>query len=207
MAAVPSALDESGNRVIAAMASRGRRYRCDQCGEPVTLKRSSRQRPHFAHTANTACNGESRLHAFAKLHLATRLRDALAGNSPVTILSTCGRCGVCRQRSVPEYDQVEPEWKLTCGVRPDIVVLAAQRPVLAIEIRFSHALDTHKIALLAQLPWIELVPDQAAAATIVPIRMRWHCTECAPRPLDDATGRTCWSCGAPCASELCAQCE
>ena len=193
--------------MIASLATRGRRYRCDQCGEPVTLKRSSRQRPHFAHAANTACDGESREHAIAKLHLATRLRNALVGSPPVTILSTCGRCGVCSPRIVPDYDRVEPEWKLACGVRPDIVLLAAQHPVLAIEIKFSHALDTHKMALLATLPWIELVPDQAHAVTIVPVRMRWPCTECSPRPPDPATERTCWSCGALSAAELCPQCQ
>ena len=59
-------------------------FLCLECGQPLVAKIGKVKVPHFAHTADTACDGESYLHKLAKLRIREKFMSA--DSFPVTFV-------------------------------------------------------------------------------------------------------------------------
>lgn len=142
---------------------------CGACGEPVTLKLGEQRAPHAAHRPEAACAltaPESALHYNAKMHLAEVLRHAqsleLSYACPGPGTDAYGYQRPCDEKNrvmwQTPWDGVEVE-RLVDARRPDILLLQGGRPVGAIEVRVTHAVDAAKARALAssRLPWVEVL--------------------------------------------------
>lgn len=146
---------------------------CPVCHEPVVLKLGKRLRHHYGHRPSSTCaaaGAEGALHIAAKLHLATELRSLVGGFRTQAV---CNRVPEersterCRRGPIREWtggwDEVLVEHTVP-SLRADLMLVAAGKPVLAIEIYATHAVDELKAEKYRELgiPWIE-VPASAVA--------------------------------------------
>lgn len=142
---------------------------CPVCRERVWMKLGPRKRYHYAHAApDSACpaaGAEGALHLAAKLHLA----EVLGRLSALPIARLCNRSPndlslPCRASElsawIADWDDVRVEHAIP-SIRADLMLLAGGRPVGAIEVCASHAVDEGKAARYRDLgvPWVE-VPAQ-----------------------------------------------
>jgi hypothetical protein len=149
--------DRDGRKVradgLAPADRRGRApYTCLGCGEELIPHLGRVRTPHFAHRAGSACPltaPETALHLDAKERLLALCEDAFAGRKRVRVLA---RCPTCR-RVVPfdlgaSVDRAEAEGPIG-ALRADVLLCAGERPVLAVEVRVTHAVEAKKEAALA----------------------------------------------------------
>jgi hypothetical protein len=120
---------------------------------------------HVHHKSNTsscsATTGESAAHLNAKARLSVLLREV----SRLDIVIKCHNGhDVTFRWDIPEWDNVSVEMRVH-DTRPDIVLSLHGKPVAAVEVLHSHAVDARKAAKLASisLPWIEVSAEQALA--------------------------------------------
>jgi Competence protein CoiA-like family len=160
------ARDRTGAKVSAArLAAADRRARapftCLGCGEALVPHLGKVRARHFAHQPGSRCPltaPETALHLDAKERLLALCADAFAGRRRVGILARCAGC----RRTVPQDlaavgDAAEGEAAVGL-LRADVLVRARGRPVLAFEVRVTHAVDEAKEAALAAagLPFVEI---------------------------------------------------
>lgn len=151
------ALDRDGRKVRAARLApadrRGRApFSCLGCGEELIPHLGRVRTPHFAHRAGSACPltaPETALHLDAKERLLALCAEAFAGRQTVRALSRCPGC----RRVVPLDlgalgDRAEPEGAVG-ALRADVLLRAGGRPVLAVEVLVTHAVEPEKEAALA----------------------------------------------------------
>ncbi|WP_242344716.1 competence protein CoiA family protein [Anaeromyxobacter terrae] len=160
------ARDRDGKKVHALRldpADRRRRapFTCLGCGDELVPHLGKVRRPHFAHRAGSACPltaPETALHLDAKERLLALCEDAFAGRRRVTLLARCPSC----RRAAPRDLAREGDRALTEGavgaLRADVLVLAGERPALALEVVVTHAVDAEKEAALAvaAVPAVEI---------------------------------------------------
>ncbi|WP_242371238.1 competence protein CoiA family protein [Anaeromyxobacter sp. SG26] len=160
------ARDRDGRKVHALRldpADRRRRapFTCLGCGDELVPHLGKVRRRHFAHRAGSACPltaPETALHLDAKERLLALCEDAFAGRRRVTLLARCPSC----RRAAPRDLAREGDRALTEGavgaLRADVLVLAGERPALAIEVVVTHAVDAEKEAALsaAGVPAVEI---------------------------------------------------
>ena len=160
------ARDREGRKVHAVRIEpedRRRRapFTCLGCGEELVPHLGKVRAPHFAHHPGSACPltaPETALHLDAKERLLALCEDAFAGRRQVTLLA---RCNACR-RAAPRDLAREGDRAVTEGaigvLRADVLVLAGERPALAIEVVVTHAVDAQKEAALAAagVPAVEI---------------------------------------------------
>ena len=140
---------------------------CPICIAPVTLKLGTRNRHHYAHEPDSVCaaaSGEGALHLAAKLLLAEALGG---GGDNLSLRRVCARvpgevarvrCAEGPLETLPlAWDTVEIERSLP-SLRADLMLTLQGRPVLALEVRVTHAVDERKSAALKVLgiPWLEI---------------------------------------------------
>ncbi|HEY6002912.1 MAG TPA: competence protein CoiA family protein [Anaeromyxobacter sp.] len=177
------AKDRSGAKVdVRALDAASRRARapfsCLGCGEPLVARLGKVRARHFAHRPGSACPltaPESALHLDAKERLLALCRDAFAGARRVTVLARCPACrGIAPRDLAALGDEAVPEGAVG-PLRADVLVRARGRPVLALEVRVTHALDAGKEASLAAAgvpvveidareEWLRAEPGGAAVA-------------------------------------------
>ena len=158
---------------------------CSQCGEPVTLRLGAVRRHHYAHRPDSDClagSPETALHLNTKFYLARQLEQFAGGQ--LAVRERCagaeGRPECLRSRHGAwevAWDAVRVEYRLD-PLRPDIAALAGGRIAGALEVRVTHAVDTAKAKILAQLgvPWLEVEADEALYAGPTP----WTPTQTLP---------------------------
>lgn len=56
-------------RVIAINANKEDRYKCPNCNKDIIFRKGEINKPHFSHSSNYECGGESDIHIYAKLLL------------------------------------------------------------------------------------------------------------------------------------------
>ena len=154
----------------------------------MTLKLGTRNRHHYAHTPDSTCaaaSGEGALHLATKLLLAEAL---LTGGEHLSLRRICARIPgeVARVRCAEgpleahhtTWDGLTIERSLP-SLRADLMLTLGGRPVLALEVRVTHAVDEQKSAALAALgiPWMEV----DAARLLPPVGEAW--SRAAPLPV------------------------
>ncbi len=151
------ARDRDGRKVRASRLApadrRGRApFTCLGCGEELIPHLGRIRTPHFAHRAGSTCPltaPETALHLDAKERLLCALRqDAFAGPAPRPRLARCPEC-----RRVAPVDVAAPATPPRRRARsarsePTCCVRAGERPVLAFEVRVTHAVEPEKEAAL-----------------------------------------------------------
>lgn len=166
---------------FAALPPRRRpRAECPECGRPLTLKLGHIRRHHAAHAPGDRCvatNPETALHIDVKFHIASALTGAIGSGLPLMIRRRCAGAGPASLslRSAQACDAlhdyawtrdwdeviVEPRLGAAGHTRPDILLRRGGRPIAAIEVLVSHAVDEEKAAALetAAVPWVEVSAD------------------------------------------------
>ncbi|HYD42600.1 MAG TPA: competence protein CoiA family protein [Anaeromyxobacter sp.] len=160
------ALDRAGAKVRAArLAPADRRARapftCLGCGEELVPHLGRIRTPHFAHRPGSSCPltaPETALHLDAKERLLALCADAFAGRRRVVARA---RCPECRRGAPLELGALGDRARAEAAVgalRADVLVLAGDRPALAIEVLVTHAVEAEKEAALAAagVPAIEV---------------------------------------------------
>jgi hypothetical protein len=160
------ALDRAGAKVRAArLAPADRRARapftCLGCGEELVPHLGRIRTPHFAHRAGSSCPltaPETALHLDTKERLLALCADAFAGRRRVVARA---RCPECRRGAPLELGALGDRALAEAAVgalRADVLVLAGDRPALAIEVLVTHAVEPEKEAALAAagVPAIEV---------------------------------------------------
>jgi hypothetical protein len=195
------ALDRDGRKVAAAAldpASRRSRapFRCPGCGDPLVPHLGSVRARHFAHEPGSTCpltSPETALHLNAKERLLFLCEEAFSERGRVVLRARCPGCRRPMPLDLAEVgDEARDEERLG-ALRPDVLILRSGRPVLALEVLVTHAVDAEKEAALAALgvpaaeidareAWEELV---GGAIEIVPDRSLGF----APCPACMATAR------------------
>jgi predicted RNA-binding Zn-ribbon protein involved in translation (DUF1610 family) len=180
------ALDKAGKKVAAGQldeASRRARapFRCPGCGDPLVPHLGRVRARHFAHEPGSTCpltSPETALHLNAKERLLFLCAEAFSGRGRVLLRARCPGCLRPMPLDLAEVgDEARDEERLG-ALRPDVLLLASGRPVLALEVLVTHAVDEKKEAALAALgvpaaeidareEWEELV---GGAIEIVPDR-------------------------------------
>ncbi len=151
------ALDRAGAKVRAArLAPADRRARapftCLGCGEELVPHLGRIRTPHFAHRPGSSCPltaPETALHLDAKERLLALCEDAFAGRRRVLARA---RCPDCRRGAPLELGALGDRARAEAAVGPlraDVLVLAGDRPALAIEVLVTHAVEPEKEAALA----------------------------------------------------------
>lgn len=153
---VPYGVSEQGEIVHARDASASAAYACPGCTTRLVLHRGAVRAPHFAHKANTACNGETLLHITAKLLIEKTIKEHSKSNRRITLQCTCSQCHSSFAKQLPPtaFTGASVERRVGSFIC-DVVATNEEVPVLAVEILKSHAVSDIKAAQL-ELPWIEL---------------------------------------------------
>ncbi len=150
---LPYALNDAGVLVSAVEAIKDS-YSCPACFSPVIFRSCTKKRSHFAHKANTACTSESVLHATAKKLIVQIIKQSQFDKSiqPIILLP-------CAKESNPHFngyplkliDDAKPEVTIKTpdeSFRVDVGLFKAGEITTAIEVKVSHAVDTHKARML-----------------------------------------------------------
>jgi hypothetical protein len=160
---VPAALDGEGRLLRPAQAKPGI-HTCPGCGARVVLRAGEVRVRHFAHGPGS-CSAETALHAAAKRLLVEVVEAHRRGGPAPAVRRTCPGCERTWDTPVPEVDGAIAEHVLRGGLRPDVVLLTAGVPALALEVRVRHAVDAAKAARLP-LPFLELDAGDVLAAPL-----------------------------------------
>jgi predicted RNA-binding Zn-ribbon protein involved in translation (DUF1610 family) len=181
------ALDREGKKVAARSlddASRRDRapFRCPGCGDPLVPHLGAVRARHFAHEPGSRCpltSPETALHLNAKERLLYLCGEAFAGRSRVLLRARCPDCRRPMPLDLGELGDEARDEEPLGALRPDVLVLKGGRPILALEVLVTHAVDAKKEAALAALgvpaaeidaneDWetlagkaIEIVPDRS----------------------------------------------
>jgi len=160
------ALDRDGRKVAArALDAASRRERapfsCPGCGDPLVPHLGAVRARHFAHEPGSACpltSPETALHLNAKERLLYLCAEAFAGRSRVVVRARCPDCRRPMPLDLAEAGDEARDEERVGALRPDVVVLRRGRPVLALEVLVTHAVDAKKEAALAALgvPAVEI---------------------------------------------------
>lgn len=190
---MPWALTPEGGVIGPEQASRGIDFLCPQCREKLLLRGGTpRVRRHFYHRPGSSCSYETILHLAAKEALRNILSLWLKGEVKAPrVLTICSgsdlwRCDCLKESPLKRerVDQVAVEYTLECGLRPDLVLMSCGQPVLALEVKVTHAVGPQKGAVMG-VPWLEM---EAEAVVRAP---GWWC----PINQNLPARRTEWRCG------------
>ena len=114
----------------------------------MVLKRGEIKQAHFAHKAESVCTSETIAHKTAKLLICQAFADWKAGvGQELTVEAGCNFYDFCSKRfTYPIREKVtaaHTEYPIDSH-RVDVMLMQDTTPVLAIEIKVSHAVDEDK---------------------------------------------------------------
>ena len=177
---VPYGVSQHGDLVPARDADADAVYACPGCAGLLVLHAGAVRAKHFAHKANTACDGETLVHITAKLLVAKIINEHSNSNTGITLQCTCSKCESPVQRELPHSAFTHSEIEERIGPYVcDVVAFKEGTAVLAVEIFNSHAVGGEKAEQLG-LPWIELEAAEVLADPFNwrPVQMRLKPTLC-----------------------------
>jgi len=168
---VPVGESPTGTLVRARYANPLIKYVCPGCRTPLILRKGEVKSPHFAHQSHAFCSPETALHAGVKTWIAKVLGECLKGHQrgiPKIKVPCMGhnqfkafdihyQCKGDAWLSFADlqFDEVGVEQSTTDGLKPDVILLNKNVPILGIEILVTHAVDGIKAARFTH-PWIEV---------------------------------------------------
>ena len=165
---VPYAFNDDGQVVVPFAAIQGRHYMCLECGQRLDLRRSRRERPHFAHRpeATKECTGESATHLAAKHLLKAQLEGELAMYGSIAWYVTCAGLGdqPCRDRAMLKQSVPIRDWDAVALEVPhgpyrfDVAVTHQRHVIYGFEVFFKHQVPQAKADAL-RVPWLELLAE------------------------------------------------
>lgn len=165
---VPYAFDAAGQVVAPLTATKKAAFTCLECAQRLDLKRSRRERPHFAHRPDAlkVCYGESTLHLAAKHVLKAQLEQELTEHNRFVWHLPCVGVGErgCRDHAVlPQYADLSGWDGVNLEVvhqsyRFDVAVLRRGRVAYGFEVFFRHEVPEAKAQALS-VPWLELYAE------------------------------------------------
>lgn len=151
---------------------------CPNCRATVILKLGERKAHHVAHKPDSLCiliKPETVLHLNTKVYIYSQLLNAqklyinqyCTGWIAPNIGNYEGGQRACRGESarrflwLADWDRVEVESRVESR-RPDIVLYRDGKPIAAIEVKATHAVDEQKMLdlELSGLPWLEVEADE-----------------------------------------------
>lgn len=145
---------------------------CVGCTQPVSLRAGKQVRPHFGHRPGAVCTApETVLHSTAIRVIAGALSDAISTGIPYPVQWWCRSCASQNEGNLARGSNrsVTVDAALP-GVlfRPDVAVLAAGRPVAAIEVIVTHDLEDVTAAYYedAGMPVIRVWPSWETLAAL-----------------------------------------
>lgn len=163
------ARDTDGRLVHIKDATRGRRYTCLECREPLILKQGQKLAWHYAHHSDSNCSAKRLGYSETLQHLLGKeyVKAFVERRDEVVVETRCARCG--KEERLRLEGRVEVEWGLgwTAGRRPgegekraDCAVFPpnGDQPVL-VEIVHSHATDDRP-----GYTWVELAAADVVAS-------------------------------------------
>lgn len=151
---VPFGVNETGQLVSAAHASKEDAYHCPSCATVLVFKAGEQRAKHFAHKTVANCSPEAAVHKIAKRLVVEAINHH--SSQPVLIDDACDRCQGDITSAVPASTFASAAEEQAVG--PFICDVLAQQTngkQLAIEIKNTHAVDERKAKELA-VPWLEL---------------------------------------------------
>lgn len=150
--ATPYAINREQRLIHARTAPRDAHYSCPRCGDEVILRRGKIKIAHFAHKAESACTSETIAHKTAKLLICQAFSDWKSGNGQELIVEVgCNFHQYCNNTvKYPIRDKVTAAHieYLIGSHRADVMFTKGDNPVLAIEVKVSHAVDEQKAKTL-----------------------------------------------------------
>ena len=186
---VPVGESPKGTLVRARHADPSIKYVCPGCEAPLILRNGEVKSPHFAHQSHAFCSPETALHLGIKTWIAKLLCKCLKGHrkgiprikvpcmglSQFREFDTRYQCQGDAWLSFAElqFDEVSVERSTTDGLKPDVLLLNKNVPILGIEVLVTHAVDEFKAEKFTH-PWIELKAVQVLQSprSWKPIQMR-----------------------------------
>ena len=108
--------------------------------------------PHFAHLPGSTCPltaPETALHLDAKERLLALCADAFAGLRRVAVITRCPACRRALPLDLAALGDAAVSEGAVGPLRADVLVTAGGRPVLALEVKVTHAVEPRKEAALA----------------------------------------------------------
>lgn len=169
---VPFGRDARGTAVPPVEAQPDRDYFCPECGWQLVLRRGDTRVRHFAHRKNApacALAGDGWLHTTAEHIVVASVERWLSGRTSAPVVEYA--CRVRHGRWVPACEKtvsasleslrvaraVREHTLKSRQLRVDVLLMDADgRPVLGVEVRDTHAVDSAKRDRLAPLPFIEV---------------------------------------------------
>lgn len=178
---VPYGLDYGGSPIHASQAARGEVYTCPQCNEVLTLRAGGKNVHHFAHSADTACDGESLLHTTAKLLIAKVIRDQIDAPAIAPSIYLGCQCDCCkapmeRELKPGTFSAVDVE-EASGDFRVDVMGYRGSNAALAIEVVVTNSVGAKKARELT-VPWIEL-----DAQRVISDPLKWQPTNARLKPM------------------------
>lgn len=153
---VPYGTDQNGALVAASDATKSNQYNCPQCCSTLILRDGQVKTKHFAHKAETNCNGETIAHNTAKNLIAQIINDQSENAKPISLDCTCMICFAPMTQTIPREKFTSAKVEFPIGdFICDAVTFQNEKTVLAIEICQTNAVTQMKGEKLA-IPWIEL---------------------------------------------------
>lgn len=148
---IPFALKD-GRIVHVDSVAGGRACRCicPACEGALIARKGRIRAHHFAHDAGANCDGESALHATAKLLLFQRIQDAIQERQEIPVVWDCSICpsghshkgNLLKRATNAAMEQMIPG----ASIRPDILLTNTPgMPIAFLEIVHTHAPDENVI--------------------------------------------------------------
>ena len=187
--AYPLARDAEGNIIPIRDAKHKVQYACVGCGNPMIPKMGARNKHHFAHKTDRACDPDNALHETSKAHILKRFEDARGTGGGCIMKALCSTCS----KQTIEYDltdggaSIKPEASAIEGTRSDLVVFGADgvTPRAIIEVVVTHDLEpgTRAAYLKSGVPVIIVWPFWINLSNVRGT-LNMECTACATRSRD-----------------------
>lgn len=174
---IPYGLSDWGEVVSATLAQKGVKYMCPSCKSHLTLRDGQRRTKHFAHSTDAPCSQESVLHKTAKMLIEQIIHQHARKEGTITIHKPCDKCTKECIISLPDSAFTKASQEVGVGgFICDVMAYRNKKPVLAIEVRHTHAVDSHKATTLS-VHWLEV-----DAESIIDNPFEWHTTQSRLKP-------------------------
>ena len=177
MFTIPFALNSENRLVAPEDAAKGTAYFCPECHNPLTFRKCTKRRSHFAHRAKSKCSRESVIHVIGKLLVQRAFDDWWGGIAPQPMIQH--KCKQCQSDRTSEFargvNKHAYEYTFQSGYRADVALLLDDEPRFAVEVWYKSRVKDKK-ALDYGIEFAEVRPDDLMECNFLwkPINQAWQ---------------------------------